>query len=227
MSMNRPLTIALPVPKTWATPTNNYFGTLAALGARGVAVDAEVDPSGFDGLLLPGGGDLNPALYHRPNRGSDPADDELDQLQMAALDAFVKAKKPVFGICRGHQLINVYFGGTLIQNLSQAATHSRCGGPDDKVHGVRTEAGSLLYELYGENFSVNSAHHQGIEELGEGLVITQWADDGVIEAVEHASLPVFSVQWHPERMCLERTRKDTVDGSLVIRQFLELCSEKR
>ena len=90
MSMNRPLTIALPVPKTWATPTNNYFGTLAALGARGVAVDAGADPSGFDGLLLPGGGDLNPALYHRPNRGSDPADDELEQLQMAALDAFVK-----------------------------------------------------------------------------------------------------------------------------------------
>ncbi|MDO4866589.1 MAG: gamma-glutamyl-gamma-aminobutyrate hydrolase family protein [Clostridia bacterium] len=224
--MNRPLTIALPVPETWATPENNYFSTLAALGARGVAVDGAVDPSGFDGLLLPGGGDLNPALYHCPNMGSEPGDDALDRMQMAALDAFVKAEKPVFGICRGHQLINVYFGGTLIQDLAQAPAHSRCGGSADKVHDVRSREGSLLYALYGARFPVNSAHHQGIERLGKGLVATQWAGDGVIEAMEHASLPVFGVQWHPERMCLARARKDTVDGSLVIRRFLEMCGEK-
>ena len=148
-------------------------------------------------------------------------------MQMSALDAFVKAEKPVFGICRGHQLINVFLGGTLIQDLPQAQTHSRCGASVDKVHVVRSESGSLLHALYGERFSVNSAHHQAIERLGEGLVITQWAPDGVIEAVEHTTLPVFSVQWHPERMCLERARNDTVDGSLVIRYFLKLCAERK
>lgn len=222
--MDRTLTIAVPVPPELATTTyRNYFNTLEALGARGVAVGGSVDPEAYDGLLLPGGGDLNPSCYHRCNLACECIDDALDALQLAALEAFVRAGKPAFGVCRGHQLINVFFGGTLIQHLPQAMVHCRCGLPVDKAHGSRAERGSLLYALYGESFPVNSAHHQGIETPAEDLRVTQWSDDGVIEAVEHTSLPVFSVQWHPERACFERAREDAVDGSLVIRRFLEMC----
>lgn len=222
--MSAELTIAVPVPAARAMDGYaNYFNTLSALGARGVPEGGDVDLEACDGLLLPGGWDLNPSLYGQENNACEGVDDALDALQYAALDAFVKAKKPVFGICRGQQLINVYFGGTLIQHLPQAEAHSRFGQPQDKVHGTRAEPESILRRLYCERFPVNSSHHQAVDTLGEGLRVTQYADDGVIEGLEHPSLPLFAVQWHPERMCLERARGDTVDGAGVFRWFLGMC----
>ena len=202
-----------------------YFETLTALGAEPVPVGADVDPAAFDGLLTPGGTDIDPARYHRPNTASEDIDPALDARQLAALDAFVRAGKPVFGICRGHQLINVYFGGTLIQHLPTAAVHSRCGDPWDKAHGSTAVPGGLMEALYGPAFPVNSAHHQAVETVGRGLIVDQYSDDGVIEALRHGTLPIFSVQWHPERMCLERAREDAVDGSVVLRHFLSMCAE--
>lgn len=216
------IAVAVPEAQAWVK-YKNYFETLAALGAEPVATGADVDPAAFDGLLLPGGVDVNPMCYHCRNTACELIDDALDELQLGALDAFVKAGKPVFGICRGHQLIDVYFGGTLIQHLPQAVDHCRCGLPEDKVHASRAEPGSIVYALYGGKFAVNSSHHQGVDKPGEGLRLTQWSGDGVAEAMEHATLPIFSVQWHPERMCLERSRSDTVDGAKVIEYFIQMC----
>ena len=218
------LRIALPVPDI--RRFGNYVDALTALGAVPVAVGADVDAGTCDGLLLPGGWDVNPARYGQTNTASEGIDDALDALQFSALDAFVRAGKPVLGICRGHQLANVYFGGTLIQHLSQAADHSRGDSDADRVHATTAEPGSAVFELYGAAFAVNSSHHQGVDAPGEGLRVTQRATDGVIEAMEHEALPILTVQWHPERMCLAHARPDTVDGGAVIRRFLEMCAEK-
>ena len=218
------LRIAIPIPE--GTRYDNYFDTVRALGAEGVAARGDVDASAFDGLLLPGGGDIDPARYHQRNTGCGKIDPGLDALQFSALDAFVRAKKPVFGICRGLQLINVYFGGTLIQDIPQGLAHRWDGiTGEDHAHDSEAVAGSWLEALYGAAFPVNSAHHQAVDALGDGLIVDQRAPDGVIEALRHQSLPIWCVQWHPERMCFAHARPDTVDGSAVLRWFLEMCGQ--
>ena len=223
--MAEPLRIAIPLPE--GVRYANYFNALSHLGAEGVHMTAPEDTSSFDGLLLPGGGDIEPERYGQALAGSVEIDPKLDDLQFTALDRFVKAGKPVLGICRGHQVINVYFGGTLIQHLPQSPVHRRDPGvPADKVHGVCVREGSWLEKLYGSEFQVNSSHHQAVDRPGEGLEIDACSLDGVAEALHHQTLPVLSVQWHPERMCFENARDDTVDGSLVISKFLSLCGKK-
>jgi len=214
--------IAMPVFS--ADKFKNYFAALNAFGAEGVIIGANADPSGFDGLLLPGGGDVNPARYGQEMAGSNPPDEALDALQLAAAKRFDLAGKVMFGICRGHQVLNVYYGGTLIQHLPTSETHQTLEGqPRDKIHPSRANPGSWLETLYGSDFVVNSAHHQAVDRPGSGLVIDQYAEDGVIEGMHHENGRVFSVQWHPERMCLAHRHEDTADGSLVLRFFLERC----
>lgn len=179
---------------------------------------------GYDGLLIPGGGDVNPARYGQENQGSIMIMDALDELQFAMLDDFVKSGKPVLGICRGHQVINVYFGGTLIQHLPTAFRHFRELDEPDKVHRCVAGEGSWLAELYGTEFAHNSAHHQAVDRPGKGLVIDSFClEDGTVEALHHVTLPIYSVQWHPERMCLALEREDTVNGLPVLQFFCRLC----
>ena len=220
------LKIAIPIPPEDRYP--NYFAALEALGAGGVKVSAASDPADFDGLLLPGGGDVHPALYHEEINGAADIDPALDDLQWKVLDRFVKAGKPVFGICRGHQLINVYYGGTLIQDLPNGSVHDWDQGETrDKAHDTYAEPGSWISRLYGDRFPTNSAHHEAVGRTGEGLIVDQRSEDGVAEAMHHRSDFVFSVQWHPERMCFRHRREDTVDGSIVLRWFLRQCELRR
>ncbi len=221
----RPLRIAVPVPDE--KDYGNYFDALAGLGAEGAVIGADASPAAFDGLLLPGGGDVDPARYRRANDGSRGIDPALDALQFAAAERFIEAGIPVFGICRGHQVLNVLFGGTLIQDLG-GRTHARDeGSAEDKVHPVTAEKGSWLEEIYGSVFCVNSSHHQAVETPGEGLVLDLYAAGGIPEALHHRTKPVWSVQWHPERMCFAHRRADTVDGQWVLARFLERCGERR
>ena len=227
--MTEMLKIGLPVPKEGAaTRFAHYFDALLGLGAQPGAVGPEDDPADYDGLLLPGGVDVTPSYYHQENIACEECDVELDALQWAVLDRFMKAGKPVFGICRGHQLLNVFLGGTLIQNIDSRARHARDAGSDeDKVHGSTAAPDGFIARLYGPELSTNSSHHQAVDRPGAGLRVVQTSDDGVVEALEHESLPVLSVQWHPERMCFAYKRADTVDGSIVIDHFLKLCAAAR
>lgn len=181
-----------------------------------------------DGLLLCGGDDVDPARFLQENCGSVDIDPARDEAEFKLATAFLAAGKPIFGICRGHQVLNVALGGTLIQDLpgDLRIFHAHeSGGVYDKVHAVRAAEGSLLRRYYGPLSVVNSSHHQALDRMGEGLVATAWSEGGVVEAMEHTSLPVFGVQFHPERMAYLRRRPDTADGSFLFTRFLSLCAK--
>ena len=150
-----------------------------------------------DGLLLPGGDDLEPSLYGEQNRFCCGCDFETDRFELALFHAFYRRRKPILGICRGIQLINVALGGTLYQDLEREYPES--GAHRNAVHTVKTQRGSFLHRALGKEFQTNSFHHQALMTCGEGLAVTARTADGVIEGVEHCSRPVLGVQWHPER----------------------------
>ena len=173
---------------------------------------------GCAGLLLPGGGDLAPALYGQPDLGSHPGDLRQDRLELALAREFLAAGKPVLGICRGLQVVNVALGGTLVQDLPG---HSQQAGRD-QVHPVTAAEGSLAAALWGRRFRVNSAHHQAAARPGTGLRVTARAPDGTVEALEGETLPVWAFQWHPERMAPPLLP----DGGPLFAFFLRKCREK-
>ena len=218
--------IAIPIPSE--TEYVNYFSAMTALGAEMEIAGEDADPSSYDGLLLPGGVDIDPARYGQGMNGSLHPDPSLDQLQLRVLERFDRAEKPILGICRGHQLINVYFGGSLIQHLETSGSHTKDTVLNrDRAHMTSALPGSWLAGLYGERFATNSSHHQGVDLPGRGLLIDQRSEDGVVEGMHHENGRVFSVQWHPERMCFQHRRPDTADGSLILSWFLNFCRGSR
>jgi putative glutamine amidotransferase len=158
----------------------------------------------LDGVLLTGGGDIDPGRYGaQPHPATSRVSQARDTAELEMLDAAVAAGKPVLGVCRGMQLVNVARGGTLCQHLRGGAGHTPSPGTFGS-HPVRIEAGSRLAGILGANgagVDVPTAHHQAIDRLGDGLVATAWAEDGVVEAVERAGTGgpfLVAVQWHPE-----------------------------
>lgn len=180
----------------------NYVDAYGKLGVKAVGCfDCEWDSiTEYQGLVLPGGGDFSLKLLEEENQGSklETIDETLDFVQWRLLDAYIKQDKPVLGICKGMQLINLYYGGTIVQHLPTACIHA--WQDEDQEHMTIALKDSFLAKLYGIRFPVNSAHHQGLGKLGDGLEAIQFAEDCVIEGIQHQSLPVYGVQWHPERM---------------------------
>ena len=192
----------------------SYRAAVTAAGG-GVCFSEDLAPAeGCQGLLLPGGGDLEPWRYGQANTASRHLEPARDALELAALERFTAAGKPVLGICRGLQTVNVFFGGTLCQDVPG---HEDMDGVD-RLHAVRT-APSPLAALYGERCLVNSAHHQAADRLGSGLRAVQWAPGGVVEGLCHETLPVWAVQWHPERL----HTAGAAEGAALFRAFLALC----
>jgi putative glutamine amidotransferase len=194
---------------------SNYVEALTRCGGRAALSTELTAAEDCDGLLLPGGGDLDPTLYGQRNRGSHPADAVRDAAELTLAHRFLARGRPIFGICRGLQVLNVALGGTLRQDLPN---HGQIDGADGR-HFVSATKGSVLSHLYGPRFAVNSAHHQAVERLGDGLTIAARTEDGVIEALWHRLLPVYGVQWHPERL-----RGEESDGDLLFSLFLSHCA---
>jgi len=198
---------------------NNYVRAVERFGAAAVAGYAMEADLCCSGLILSGGGDIDPARFEQENCGSEHIDPIRDEAELALLEAFVRAGKPVLGICRGHQVIAVWAGGSLIQDLG-AKNRTHRGEHGDKTHLV-TGVSGVLRGLYGSEFTVNSSHHQGVAQPGRDMVVTAVSPDGVVEAMEHECLPIWSVQFHPERM----NTPATADGGSIIQWFLEQCKE--
>ena len=115
----------------------------------------------------------------------------------------------------------------MIQHLPTAFRHSHETDACDKVHFCNAEEGSWLAKLFGRKFPHNSAHHQAVDRCGDGLVIdSHCLEDGTVEALHHSTLPIYGVQWHPERMCLDLERNDTVNGFPIMQFFYRTCREE-
>jgi len=164
----------------------------------------------FQGLILSGGGDVDIRYFNgEPNAAIGDPSPERDALELALVKLALEVDLPVFGICRGIQVLNVALGGTLYTDIpSQYKTsiiHSTSAslGRQYLAHEVEIDSGSKLSHIHGSTrIQVNSFHHQAIKELAKGLTITARATDGLIEAVEllDAQKPVLGVQWHPENL---------------------------
>jgi len=175
-----------------------------------------------DGVIIPGGEDLDPALYgETPLPGHDPAPEFRQRFDLALASALRDTHHPVLGICYGCQLLVVAAGGGLWQDVpSQVGTQVTHGGgryPDLPEHDLRIAPGTRLHRILGaERASVNSSHHQAPRQPGEGLVAAAVAPDGVIEAVEEPGERFrVGVMWHPELMAADRADQQRLFDALV------------
>lgn len=178
----------------------NYQAALEMVGLSSVTSEDIALARQCTGLLLPGGGDIPAGLNRR---------------ETMVINAFVCRRRPILGICRGMQALNVYFGGTLHRHIEG---HRQPQG--DMVHSTR--AVGLPMALLGAAPWVSSNHHQAVDTLGESLVACQWAEDGVVEAIMHPALSILGVQYHPERQTGLLHRADIVDTAPLFRWWTAL-----
>ncbi|AXJ10125.1 gamma-glutamyl-gamma-aminobutyrate hydrolase family protein [Arthrobacter sp. PM3] len=199
--------------------------TAAAMADGGAAAAL----ASLDGVVLPGGGDLDPGLY-----GEAPADacydvnHEQDRLDAAVARHAIDAGLPLLGICRGHQLLNVLYGGTLLQDMAPGAVAHREPAPAHGAgpwawHEVEVLAGSKVAALYGAgsgavSVKIASGHHQAVARVGGPLLVTAVAGDGTVEALEDPDRWVASVQWHPEALELPAAER-----LAPFRAFIDVC----
>ena len=182
------------ISKSGATP---YMLCLSLKSVADYAKD-------MDGLLITGGEDINPKLYSQDDVKSHRLSDEYDNFEIELIKAFHKLNKPIFGICRGLQIINVAFKGTLYQDIDKdyqdlKRRHLHNYHKGKLSHRVKIAEDSFLDHIYHKKeMMVNSYHHQAVKDLGEGLKVSAYSDDGLIEAFEAEK--IIAVQWHPEKI---------------------------
>jgi len=192
---------------------SDYLESVRRAGATPLELtltdEVEAIVAKVDGLMLTGGGDIDPALYGAaPHPAYNAAEPGRDAFEIALVRAALDAGRPVFAICRGMQLLNVALGGDLVQDIptevNGAATHDVREPRYALAHEVWPAQGSRLATLMreklaeGEACQVNSRHHQAVKHVGKGLEVVATAPDGVIEAIERSGTFCLAVQWHPE-----------------------------
>ncbi|WP_207626361.1 MULTISPECIES: gamma-glutamyl-gamma-aminobutyrate hydrolase family protein [Mycolicibacterium] len=170
----------------------------------------------FDGVLLPGGADIEPGRY-----GQEPADEThdtvafQDDFDLGVTRAVIELDMPTLAICRGMQVLNVALGGSLTQHVRETNTPHH-----NAIHDVEVVTGSRLHAIVGcESIAVSSYHHQALDRLGTDLTVTAVAADGIVEAVEHRRSDIVAVQWHPE----DRNATSDTDAAL----FADLVDRAR
>ncbi|MEI5988647.1 hypothetical protein A5881_000134 [Enterococcus termitis] len=162
--------------------------------------------SKIDKLLLAGGQDISPDLFgEEPHPNLEETNRNRDLFELALIKEAIRQNKPIFAVCRGMQLLNVALGGTLYQDLSLYSGWTVKHGqqptqPQFATHGINIEKDSALYQVFGEDYRVNSYHHQAINKLASSLKITARSSDGIVEAIESVddNHRLLGVQWHPE-----------------------------
>ncbi|MEO5694084.1 MAG: type 1 glutamine amidotransferase [Usitatibacter sp.] len=188
----------------------------------------------LDGLLLQGGADMSPKTYGEAPINPLWAGDEVrDAYEIELFHEFVIQGKPVFGICRGHQVINVALGGTLYQDVAtqcpDMGSHRDDARYDKYFHDLRILPDTWLSRMYPEvqMARINSIHHQGLNRLGEGLVPEARSEpDGIVEAIRWEGHSfVVGVQWHPEFM--DPKDSSLLDGRPLLREFLAACEQRK
>lgn len=195
------------------TLSARYVDAIAAAGGVPVLLpamtidDVQVFAAGLDGLLVPGGGDIDPIYWgEEPRVENGWIDPVADAFEIAIIQHFLAHGRPILGICRGMQALNVAAGGDIHQDLYQATgtslQHQQKAPAWHGTHEVHIETQSLLHQTVGlVRLRVNSFHHQAVRRVAPGFVACAQAEDGVIEAIERAGSGfVVGVQWHPERM---------------------------
>lgn len=219
-------------------PKSAYFRALVTAGAGedelklvGAADAGRVGAGDFDGVLFTGGEDIDPGFYGEQKKyESVHVNRDRDQFEMKLLESALRRRLPILGVCRGAQMINVGFGGTLYQDIAEDAApefeHQQLNAGkkrDETVHGVTlTEPQSHLAGAFEGSCRVNSLHHQAIKRLGRGLKVTAHSEDGLVEAIEAAGDYPFllAVQWHPEEMAaLPEQRR-------IFEEFISECRKR-
>ena len=170
-----------------------------------------------DGLLLPGGDDIDPGRYGTERHEKCGKSSTLrDEAEWKMLEAFLPTGKPILGICRGCQFLNVYLGGTLHQHIED---HSDFKARSRGSHNASVVPKTVLSSLLPEKVFVNSLHHQAVDRLGKGLTVSALAEDGTVEAIELTGHPFcLALQWHPEHLSATRT-----DQQKIFDHFVSLC----
>lgn len=180
---------------------SDYARAVLHAGGLPIHLPLDADPREFlpllDGLILTGGADIAPERYGHDNTASE-TEVQRDEIEFALLDGAIAGEIPVLGICRGLQLVNVHAGGTLHQDVPEHARFDL--EPGARVHDIFFETESRLGLMYRGAASVNSLHHQTVDEVGQGLLVTARSMDGTVEAVEMEGADVIAVQWHPEML---------------------------
>ena len=221
------------------TKIADYTKAIAKFGGEPrLFVSLDPIPEGLpeiDGLLLPGGGDLDPRHYDEPRyhvNGISKIRDvsqSRDALELHLCEKALQADIPVFGICRGIQVMNVIMGGSLYQDIRTQLTdcllHKDEESDCDARHSIQIQPSSLLNQLTGECITkVNSRHHQAVKVIGEGFVVTAQSKDGIIEAIENPSHRfVIGVQYHPERMLQASELRE--HGQKLFEAFIHAASQ--
>ena len=163
----------------------------------------------LDGIVLSGGRDVDPHFYgEEPLEKLEAIFPERDVHETALIKAATDLKKPIFAICRGMQILNVVYGGTLYQDLSlipgNVLKHNQVSKPTLKTHKIQIEENSIISEIFGKETMVNSFHHQALDKVADDFKVVARASDGVVEAIEHKTYKfLVGVQWHPEMLEVE------------------------
>ncbi len=174
-----------------------------------------------DGLMICGGGDMDSKYFDEPlHEKAELVKENIDEMDLKLIDAFLKRKKPILGICRGHQVLNVYYGGSLIQDIPSAVQSELCHSQKEArnvgTHEVQLTKDSFLGNK-DEQIVCNSFHHQAIKDLGRTLEVLAVSPDGIIEAIQNDD--VMGVQWHPECMIEQEVHLN------IIKTLIQKCQK--
>jgi putative glutamine amidotransferase len=178
----------------------------------------------IDGLILTGGSDINPLKYgEEPKEKLGHVSNERDFFELYLLEQAMKNNIPVLGICRGHQVVNVFNGGSLYQDISYIKgsyiKHIQDSEPYIPSHSISISKDSVLYKILGDNALVNSYHHLAVKDLAPNFKISAISKDGVIEAIESTMEPlIIGIQWHPELLT-----KNYYNMLNLFKYFIEKC----